>query len=80
MSRASAKSATKCFAIAAICRGRRRRRVVAISRHGGALVGEPELVARGFVVDEGRRTPFQDAASVIAECIELQRRRATDQG
>ena len=28
--------------------------VVAISRQTGALAGEPELVARGFVVDEGQ--------------------------
>ena len=28
--------------------------VVAISRHDGALVGEPDLVARGYVVDEGQ--------------------------
>ncbi len=36
--------------------------VVAISRHAGALVGEPELVARGYVVDEGQAaTLFEDA-------------------
>ncbi len=28
--------------------------VVAINRQTGTLVGEPEIVARGFVVDEGR--------------------------
>src|SRR5690242_5694748 len=45
--------------------------VVAISRHGGTLVGEPELVARGYVVDEGQADSlFRDAARVIADCIE----------
>ena len=45
--------------------------VVAISRQTGALVGEPELVARGYVFDEGRGDAlFKDAAGVIAECIE----------
>jgi ribonuclease J len=45
--------------------------VVAISRQTGALVGEPELVARGYVVDEGEAaTLFRDAAGVIAECLE----------
>jgi ribonuclease J len=38
--------------------------VVAISRQTGALVGEPELVARGYVVDEGEGDAlFRDAAS-----------------
>ena len=56
--------------------------VVGISRHGGALVGEPELVARGYVVDEGQaETLFRDAAGVIAECIEASSHEArTDQG
>jgi ribonuclease J len=45
--------------------------VVAISRQSGALVGEPELVARGYVVEEGRaESLFRDAAAVIADCIE----------
>jgi ribonuclease J len=45
--------------------------VVAISRQTGALVGEPELVARGYVVDEGEgESLFRDAAGVIAECLE----------
>jgi ribonuclease J len=45
--------------------------IVAISRQTGALVGEPELVARGYVVDEGQgESLFRDAAGVIAECIE----------
>jgi ribonuclease J len=45
--------------------------VVAISRQTGALVGEPELVARGYVVDEGEAaTLFRDAAAVIAECLD----------
>jgi ribonuclease J len=44
--------------------------VVAISRQTGTLVGEPELVARGFVVKESEATTlFNDAAAVIAECI-----------
>ena len=45
--------------------------VVAINRQTGALVGEPELVARGFVVGEGEADSlFKDAARVIAECID----------
>jgi ribonuclease J len=56
--------------------------VVAISRATGALVGEPEVIARGFVVDEGRGAAlFRDAARVIAEGVEsasLEER--TDQG
>jgi len=45
--------------------------VVAINRQTGALVGEPELVARGFVVGEGEADAlFSDAARVIAECID----------
>jgi ribonuclease J len=45
--------------------------VVAISRQNGALVGEPELVARGFVFGEGgENSIFKDAAGVITECIE----------
>jgi ribonuclease J len=44
--------------------------VVAISRHTGSLTGEPEIVARGFVVDEGQETSlFDDAAKVIGDCI-----------
>jgi ribonuclease J len=44
--------------------------VVAISRATGTLAGEPELVARGFVVSEGESAAlFKDAANVIAECI-----------
>jgi ribonuclease J len=45
--------------------------VVAISRQDGTLVGEPELVARGFVFGEGDEgAMFADAAGVITECIE----------
>jgi ribonuclease J len=45
--------------------------VVAISRQTGALVGEPEFVARGYVVDEGEgEALFRDAAGVIAGCLE----------
>ena len=56
--------------------------VVAISRQTGALDGEPELVARGFVVDEGEATSlFSEAAGVIAECIDgVQLEERTDQG
>ena len=44
--------------------------VVAINRQTGMLVGEPELVARGFVVGEGEADSlFADAAGVIAACI-----------
>jgi ribonuclease J len=45
--------------------------VIAISRQTGALVGPPELVARGYVVEEGQEQAlFGAAAAVIAECIE----------
>ena len=45
--------------------------VVAISRHTGAMTGEPELVARGFVVNEGEEESlFSDAARTIGDCIE----------
>ena len=56
--------------------------VVGISRHGGALVGEPELVARGYVVDEDEAaTLFRDAAGVIAGCIATSsHEERTDQG
>jgi ribonuclease J len=44
--------------------------VVAISRHTGTMTGAPELVARGFVVDEGEgESLFADAARVIGDCI-----------
>jgi ribonuclease J len=56
--------------------------VVAISRHTGSLTGDPEIVARGFVVDEGQeQSLFADAARVIAECIEAAGvEERTDQG
>jgi len=56
--------------------------VVAISRHTGAMTGEPEIVARGFVVDEGTgESLFADAAGVIGECIASARaEERTDQG
>ena len=56
--------------------------VVAISKQTGALVGEPEVVARGFVVDEGQSFAlFADAAIVIAECIATSKlEERTDQG
>lgn len=44
--------------------------MVAISRQRGELIGEPELVARGFVVNDSERDAlFKDAAIVIMECI-----------
>jgi ribonuclease J len=44
--------------------------VVAINRQTGLLVGDPEMVARGFVVGEGEESStFRDAAGVVAECI-----------
>jgi ribonuclease J len=56
--------------------------VVAISRQTGALVGEPEIVARGFVVSEREADSlFNDAAAVIAECIAASKlEERTDQG
>ena len=44
--------------------------VVAISRHTGTIAGVPEVVARGFVVDEGEeKSLFADASRVIGDCI-----------
>jgi ribonuclease J len=56
--------------------------VVAISRHTGALAGEPEIVARGFVVDMGQADGlFRDAGQVIGSCIaESGVEERTDQG
>jgi ribonuclease J len=56
--------------------------VVGISRQTGALVGVPEVIARGFVVDEGQeQSIFKDAAITIAETIALARvEERTDQG
>jgi ribonuclease J len=56
--------------------------VIAISRATGAMVGEPEVIARGYVVDEGQgQTLFRDAAKVIGECIESSSvEERTDQG
>jgi ribonuclease J len=56
--------------------------VVAISRQTGALIGEPELVARGFVVGEAESEKlFADAARVIADCIDSSSvEERTDQG
>jgi ribonuclease J len=45
--------------------------VVAISHSSGRLVGEPEMVSRGFVVDTGDgEALFREAADVIGGCIE----------
>ncbi len=56
--------------------------VVAISRATGTLVGEPELVSRGFVVGDGDGDAmFREAAGVIGECIESSTMdERTDQG
>jgi len=44
--------------------------VVAIGRQSGSLIGEPELVARGFVFGEEQESAmFKDASGVITECI-----------
>lgn len=56
--------------------------VVAIGRQNGLLIGEPELVARGFVFGEtSEAAMFKEAQGVIAECIESSRlEERTDQG
>ena len=56
--------------------------VVAISRQTGSLVGSPELVARGYVVEDGQsELLFKDAAGVIADCIAASSiEERTDQG
>ena len=56
--------------------------VVAINRQTGMLVGDPEMVARGFVVGEGEESStFRDAAGVVAECIAASRvEERTDHG
>jgi ribonuclease J len=56
--------------------------VVGINRQTGELVGDPELVPRGFVVSERESTRlFEDAAGVIADCIAGASREArADQG
>jgi ribonuclease J len=56
--------------------------VVAISRQTGELAGQPELVARGFVVDDKQASSlFEDAEGVIRECINVSSvEERTDQG
>ena len=56
--------------------------VVAISSQDGLLIGDPELVTRGFVFGEGEEASMlKDAAGVIAACIESSSVEArTDQG
>jgi ribonuclease J len=56
--------------------------VVAISRQTGSLVGEPEMVARGFVFGEApEEATFKDASAVVADCIESSSvEERTDQG
>ena len=56
--------------------------VVTIGRQDGLLIGDPELVARGFVFGDGEEASmFKEAAGVIAACIESSSVEArTDQG
>jgi ribonuclease J len=56
--------------------------VVAISRHAGTMTGAPEIVSRGFVVEEGQEAAlFADAAGLIGECVASSRlEERTDQG
>ena len=56
--------------------------VIAIGRQDGLLIGDPELVARGFVFGEGEEASMlKDAAGVIGACIESSSVEArTDQG
>ena len=56
--------------------------VVAISKQNGALIGDPELVARGYVFGEDDEASiFKDAAGVISQCIESSKvEERTDQG
>src|SRR5262245_57458538 len=56
--------------------------VVAISRHTGTIAGVPEIVARGFVVDDRQAASlFEDAEGVIRECISTSSiEERTDQG
>jgi ribonuclease J len=56
--------------------------VVAIARQTGALIGEPEIVARGFVLGENEAEPlFREAGLVIAEAIASSKvEERTDQG
>jgi ribonuclease J len=56
--------------------------VVTINKQTGALIGEPEMVARGFVIGEGQaESIFREASGVVAECIESSRiEERTDQG
>jgi ribonuclease J len=56
--------------------------VVAISRQTGSLIGSPELVARGYVLEDGQsEAVFREAGLVIAECIAASSiEERTDQG
>jgi ribonuclease J len=44
--------------------------VIGINRATGAIVGDPELVARGFVVGEQDTALFADAAGAIVGCVQ----------
>jgi ribonuclease J len=56
--------------------------VVTIGRQDGLLIGDPELVARGFVFGDGEEASMlKEAGGVIAACIESSSVEArTDQG
>jgi ribonuclease J len=56
--------------------------VVAIGRQTGALIGAPEIISRGFVMDAGEGDALlQDAAGLIGEVIEATSvEERTDQG
>jgi ribonuclease J len=56
--------------------------VVAVNRQTGALVGEPEMASRGFVVAETEAVSmFRDASTIVAECLATSSvEERTDQG
>jgi ribonuclease J len=44
--------------------------VLAINKQTGALEGVPELITRGFAIEQGAESPLRDASRLIAELIE----------
>ncbi len=44
--------------------------VVAIDKQTGGLLGEPEIVSRGFVFEEARTDLLRDASRVVREAVE----------
>jgi ribonuclease J len=44
--------------------------VLAINKQTGALEGVPELITRGFAVEQGAESPLREASRLIAELIE----------